>query len=1261
MTTYYGKDWQQSKGLRCQAVFALRFSQTLSLEQQDLLSLIIQAQPAVVASNIDTAFTVWPRLGNQSPWSSKALDIVHSCGLSHITHIEKGLCYSTPSSDTVQHKELFDPMTESLVLDSTTDIFAGPDSAEKFNINIELQSLNDLQKIDRQHGFALSDEEIQFLYRRYKALGRSPTLTELFMFAQVNSEHCRHKIFNASWSIDAVPQNRTLFDGIRSTFKAHKNNVTSAYSDNAAVMLGRRVPYISIDTDGYYSSQLLDVDILMKVETHNHPTAISPFPGAGTGVGGEIRDEGAVGRGSKPKAGLCGYSVSDLQLSATANTESGYIGYPDRIATAQQIMLEAPIGAAAFNNEYGRPNINGYFRSFFQCIDGIFYGYHKPIMIAGGMGNVRRELVDKPSIRAGDKLVVLGGPSMLIGIGGGSASSVDGGNISADLDFSSVQRQNPEMQRRCQEVIDRCSAMGVESPILFIHDVGAGGLSNALPELVHHSALGGRFDVAQIARNSDSMNLTELWCNEAQERYVLAIKPEKYKQFQQICARENALYYCVGEAISAQKITLINSANDDEVLFDMPMDILFGSASKTRIAIKQCPVPKSKRIEYRQQSLQQAIECVLSHPTVASKNYLITIGDRSITGQVVRDQMVGRYQVPVADYAMTCMGFDSFHGEAMAMGERAPIAIVDASASARIAVAEALTNICSSGVQSLSDIAISANWMCAGSSDIELLKLHRGVTAITEGFMQELGINIPVGKDSLSMKTRWSDQKSEQREVIAPMSLIVSAFASVADVRTAITPELQLAEPSIIVWVEMGKARMAGSILQQSLQQFSTDAPDIDATALKNLLQTLIELQKQGLILASHDRSDGGLIATLLEMAFTQKVGLQLQLDNWFSQKPDSAELIPFLFNEEIGVALQVATSNLAQVQNQFQQVGITAQTIAELAPDQQFQLNYKGDNFYSNSVLKLQQLWSQVSFDMQSKRDNPVTSQQEFDTIVADQKGLQQQIPQSLIQYSVPQIVGLKKPKIAVLREQGVNGHIEMAAAFMAAGFECRDINMDDLENGLRLDSFAGIVACGGFSFGDVLGGGSGWAHRILSNTALRDTFQQFFERDNSFSLGVCNGCQMMSQLTEIIPATEYWPKFSHNISRQFEARLTSVRIEKSPSILLSGMEGAVLSVPVAHAEGTVVRTEQQLEPLVCYRFVDSDHRVTTQYPYNPNGSVNGIASVTSTDGRHTIMMPHPERIFRSITMSHTTTDKNTYSPWMAMFNNAYYFHQKL
>lgn len=1218
-------------------------------------------------------FLVTPRPGTISPWSSKATDIVHNCGLSVVERIERGLAYTLEVSTALTSAEqalisqaLHDRMTETVLSEYQDAIvlFSHAEPAALRYVDISTDARAALAHANQAWGLALSVDEIDYLAANYAELGRNPTDVELMMFAQANSEHCRHKIFNADWIIDGKQQDKSLFAMIRNTYQHAPNGILSAYKDNASVMEGFDATRFMPNGEGHeYHYTHEPVHILMKVETHNHPTAISPFPGAATGSGGEIRDEGATGIGSKPKAGLCGFSVSHLKIPGFPRPWEREFGKPERIVSALDIMLEGPIGAAAFNNEFGRPNLAGYFRSFEQEVPGAkgleLRGYHKPIMIAGGLGNIRAGHVEKKPLPEGTPIVVLGGPAMLIGLGGGAASSMASGTSSENLDFASVQRGNPEMQRRCQEVIDRCVALGKNNPILSIHDVGAGGISNAIPEIINDAGHGGKFELRTVPNDEPGMAPMEIWCNEAQERYVLAIAEERLAVFRALCERERAVYALVGTATLDQQL-LVGDSLFDNYPVNLPMNVLLGKPPKMLRDVHHQTFHKPE-LQWEGIELREAVERVLTFPAVASKAFLITIGDRTITGLVARDQMVGPWQVPVADVAVTLTDYVGYTGEAMAMGERTPIALVDPPASGRMAIGEVITNMAAADISKLSDIRLSANWMAAAGYQGEDAALFDTVRAVGEDLCPRLGIAIPVGKDSLSMKTVWQ-QGDTLREMTAPLSLIISGFAPVQDVRKTLTPQLRTDQGDtdlILVDLGKGKNRLAASVLAQVYAQVGHYAPDLDdPQALKDCFEAIQELRSEKLILAYHDRSDGGLLATLAEMAFAGHVGITAHLGDL------ADHVLEALFSEELGVVLQVCHCDTDTVLAVFREAGLGhhVHVIGELNETDELVLTFGHDEVLRLPRIDLQQLWSETSYRMQALRDNAVCAAQEFEQIAdAQDPGLRVKLSFDQDQdIAAPFIHTGVRPSVAILREQGVNGQIEMAAAFDRAGFKAIDVHMTDIISGrVSLKNFKGLVACGGFSYGDVLGAGGGWAKTILLNPRARDEFAAFFARADSFGLGVCNGCQMFSQLREMIAGAAHWPRFYRNTSEQFEARLVNVEVLASPSLFLQGMHGSILPVAVAHGEGRAVfdtaSPEQVLaEGLVSLRYVDHYGQATEHYPENPNGSALGITGLSTEDGRFTTMMPHPERLFRAVQHSWKPDEWLEDGPWLRMFRNA-------
>jgi phosphoribosylformylglycinamidine synthase len=1215
-----------------------------------------------------TLLLVLPRPGTISPWSSKATDIAHNCGLQNIVRVERGVAYYLQSECELTEQQsgflaelLSDRMVETVVSDlqQAEMLFTHQQPRALAQVDILAEGSSALKLANVELGLALADDEIDYLVASFEGLQRNPSDAELMMFAQANSEHCRHKIFNASWTIDGVDEERSLFAMIRNTNNVNGENVLSAYSDNAAVVAGteggRFYPDPASKEYGYSQEP---VHLLMKVETHNHPTAISPYSGAGTGSGGEIRDEGAVGRGSKPKVGMVGFTVSNLQIPDYIQPWESDYGKPGRIVSALDIMIEGPLGGAAFNNEFGRPNICGYFRTFEMDFAGERRGYHKPIMIAGGYGNIRADHVDKPEFDPGAQLVVLGGPAMLIGLGGGAASSMTTGTSSADLDFASVQRQNPEIERRCQEVIDQCWQLGESNPIAFIHDVGAGGLSNALPELVKDGGTGGRFELRKIPNDEPGMSPVEIWCNEAQERYVLAILPVDIERFKAICQRERCPYAVVGEATESKQITLVDDHFGNSPV-DLPMSVLFGKAPKmhrsaTKVAL-QSTVFSTEFLD-----LNESVFRVLRHPAVASKSFLITIGDRSVTGMVARDQMVGPWQIPVADCAVTTVTYDSTAGEAMAIGERTPLALIDGPASGRMAIGEAITNISAARIGDIKNIKLSANWMCASGSPGEDEKLYRTVEAVGMDLCPKLGITVPVGKDSMSMRTAWQDANGEGRAVTSPLSLIITGFSPVLDVRKTLTPQLRTDQGNtelLLLDLGAGANRMGGSILAQVFSEFGDTAPDVDdAQALKGFFDVMQASMERGDILAYHDRSDGGLMTTLAEMSFAGHVGVSVDLSGL------DEDTMAVLFTEELGAVVQVLSGSAEALMEKFTDAGVSAHRLGTLNANDSLEISRDGEILFACNRAALQACWSETSYRVASLRDNAECVQQEFDRILHPDLGLSTNLSFDPAEdICAPYINGGAKPRVAIVREQGVNSHVEMGAAFDRAGFTAVDVHMSDLLAGRRtLSEFAGLVACGGFSYGDVLGAGEGWAKTVLFNQQVRDQFQQFFHRPDTFSLGVCNGCQMLSNLKTLIPGAELWPRFVRNLSEQFEARFSLVRIEDSPSVMLQGMAGTHMPIAISHGEGRAefsssdALAELQKSRQIALRFLENNLQVADRYPANPNGSPEGITGVTSVDGRATLMMPHPERVYRTVLNSWHPADWGEDSGWMRIFRNA-------
>ena len=1194
-----------------------------------------------------------PRPGTISPWSSKSTDIARNSGLRSVKRLERGIAYrirgAKPTGRIAIGAELHDRMTEA-VLDSFEDakvLFSATGPAPLGRIDLLKKGRPALTAADKQLGLALADDEIDYLYDAYSALRRDPTDVELMMFAQVNSEHCRHKIFNADWIIDGRRQPKSLFKMIKNTYEQGGQDVLSAYSDNAAVIKGPKAGRFFADKDGKYGYHQEPVHSVIKVETHNHPTAIAPVPGAATGIGGEIRDEAATGRGAKSQMGLAGYRVSNLEIPGASRPWEEAYGKPGRIVSALDIMLEAPVGGASFANEFGRPNLAGYFRTYQQKSGDAVWGYHKPIMIAGGLGNIRDGHVSKNRLPEGALVIQLGGPAMLIGLGGGAASSTGIGSRDADLDFASVQRGNGEMERRTNEVIDSCWSLGGDNPIITIHDVGAGGLSNALPELVHDSGRGAVFELRDIPNAEPGLSPLEIWCNEAQERYVLGIAPADLERFKAICERERCPFAVVGKITDKRQLVVRDRLSGDRPV-DLPMEVLFGKPPRmTREVTRQAV--KTRGLDLDGIKLDDAVKRVLNLPAVGSKKFLITIGDRTVGGLVTRDQMVGPWQVPVSDVAVSAVAFDSAAGEAMAMGERTPLAVINAPAAARMAIAEAITNMAASDIKRLQDIKLSANWMAAAGQDNEDEHLFDSVRAVGEEFAPALGLTIPVGKDSLSMRTEWQEA-GRKKSVTSPVSLIATGFSPVADVGRTLTPQLDLAEDTRLILIDLGtdEPRLGGSALAQVYNLNGGIAPDAEAAKLSDFFDKLTKLKRAGKVLAYHDRSDGGLLATALEMAFASRSGLDLDIAGL------PGNTLEKLFNEELGAVIQVRKSDALGVIRLF---GEAAMDLGRPTKKQDIVISDGGSELYRNSRAELESWWSDTGYRIQKLRDNPESADQEFKAIRDDKDpGIS-----PLITFKPSAKKYEDKPKVAIFREQGVNGHIEMAAAFDRAGFTSIDVHMSDIISGrVNLDGFAGLAVSGGFSYGDVLGAGEGWAKSILFNKALRDELSRFFSRPDTFTLGSCNGCQMLAALKDIIPGAQNWPEFMKNTSEQFEARVVMTRVNESPSILFKGMAGSKIPVAVAHGEGRAVfenKAQQQAavkDNLVVMQYVDNYGKVTEAYPANPNGSEQGITSLTTPDGRATIFMPHPERTFMTRQLSWHPADWPEDSPWMQIFRNA-------
>lgn len=1255
-------------------------SRELTKAEEERLASLLTYGDAAEDVRADLAFMVVPRLGTISPWASKATDIVKNCGIEGVLRVERGTVYSLALKVPLTEEEaaqaagvLHDRMTESVVARDfpAENLFVELEGRPMATVALVEEGRPALERANVEMGLALSPDEIDYLTDAFTKIGRNPTDVELMMFAQANSEHCRHKIFNARWTVDGEEREETLFGMIRRTHKMAPQGTITAYADNAAIFEGAEVtrlyprPGSGNEFGRVFERKDEMTHTVFKVETHNHPTAISPFPGASTGSGGEIRDEGATGRGARPKAGLCGFTTSNLNLpelpqgfendsdTVTGEKTDAKYGAPSRIATPLSIMTEGPLGGAAFNNEFGRPNILGYFRTFEANIGGTRYGYHKPIMLAGGIGNIRDDQTKKDVPPAGSLLIVLGGPGMRIGLGGGAASSMTTGSNSEALDFDSVQRGNPEMERRAQEVIDRCWSMGDENPIIAIHDVGAGGLSNAMPELADLSGKGATFDLSKVPVEESGMSPLEIWCNESQERYVIALDAAKIDIFRDFCERERCPFAVLGTITEEADLKLTRPEETPAV--DMPMEVLLGKAPRMHRDVAhvetKLSVFKSEGLD-----LAKAVTDVLRHPTVGSKSFLITIGDRSVGGLVSRDQMVGPWQVPVADCGVTTLGFETNRGEAMSMGERTPIAVIDAAAASRMAVGEALTNIAAADVK-LPEVKLSLNWMAACGAKGEDAKLFDAVKGASD-FCVALGISVPVGKDSLSMRTAWEDN-GEKKSVTSPVSLIASAAAPVGDVTLTLTPELRKI-PSVLVLADLGcgRARMGGSILAQVAQRFGDTAPDCeDPAMLARFMGALRTLVNEGAVVAYHDRADGGLAATASEMMFASRLGVKLDL----TSLTKDADVFAALFNEELGGLMQVPAEKAARVAEVMREAGLASvcHFVGEVVDDDALTISANGAELARLDRADLQKAWTEVSWQIARGRDNPACADSEFARIERkDDTGLFAKTTFDVNEdVAAPMILTGVRPKIAILREQGVNSQTEMAAAFTRAGFDAYDVHMTDLLTGRAdLAEFTGLACCGGFSYGDVLGAGGGWAKTILHNDRMVEMFRTFFNREDTFGLGICNGCQMMSHLRDLIPGASHWPEFVRNTSEQFEARLVNVEVLESPSIFFAGMAGSVMPVVNSHGEGRVqfLRPEDAALVKAAARFVDPCGNPTEVYPYNPNGSKGGLTSVTTEDGRFTIMMPHPERSHRAQQLSWHPAEWTDASGWMRMFRNA-------
>ncbi|MGJ8654642.1 MAG: phosphoribosylformylglycinamidine synthase [Opitutaceae bacterium] len=1282
----------------------------------------------------DGGFFVTPRKGTISPWSTKATDIFHNCALNDVARVERGIHFriSTAEGLLLGIEELglallalHDRMTEA-VYDDVADFFAHFEPAPLRTVPLMAEGPESFRKANIDWGLAMSPEEIDYLVAAYQKMERDPTDAELVMFSQVNSEHCRHKIFNADWIVDGEKSELSLFSMIRNTHKLAPEGTLSAYSDNCGVIAGAPAAWFEVNQRGdqrNYRHTEAQLDILCKVETHNHPTAISPFPGAATGVGGEIRDEGATGIGGRPKAGLSGFMVSNLEVPGYPLPWEKHIAeHPTRLASPMDIMIEGPIGGASFGNEFGRPQLCGMFRTLQLEHNDRHRGYHKPIMVAGGMGNLKREHVLKKEIPPTALIIQLGGPAMKIGLGGGAASSIAAGAQSEALDFDSVQRGNPEMERRCQQVIDGCIALGDENPMLSIHDIGAGGLSNGLPELVEKT--GGKFHLRNVHNEDSSMSPMEIWCNESQERYVMGVMPDRIEEFKAICERERCPVAVVGEATNDNRLVLEDSHFENNPI-DMEMGVLLGKTPKMLRDVKR-KVEDHAELDVSEIQLPDAIDRVLRFPAVANKTFLITIADRTITGMVTRDQMVGPWQTPVADVAVTSTSMDTYTGEAMAIGERTPMAILNAPASGRIAIGECLTNLAASNVGKIGNIKLSANWMVAAGEDGEDANLYDTVKTVGMEICPALGISIPVGKDSMSMRTSWQDSKGKDQKQVSPLSLMVTGFSSVEDVRKTVTPDLKSTDSALLLLdLGAGKNRMGGSTLAQVYNQIGKETPDLDdPKKFLGFFAAIQELLESESILSYHDKGDGGLLATLAEMSFAGRKGQNIVLDKLVGEQGElrtsnverstsngesenskldvrrsTLDVLSALFNEELGAVIELDKTKLAEVLAILAKHGVSdiAHHIGNTSSEPTLNISLNNEQLFSDSVTNLNRAWSELTFHMQSQRDNPACAREEYDALLDDSNkgtiikptfdpdapanvgallaktaasesaapestyipGLSNNLPTS----KLPNLQTGTQPKMAVFREQGINGQNEMAFAFDRAGFQSIDVHMTDLLAGrVDLKDFAGLVACGGFSYGDVLGAGSGWAKSVLYNAKLADMFQAFFERSDSFTLGVCNGCQMISQLKDIIPGAEHWPQFKRNRSEQFEARYANVEVMESPSIFFKGMEGSLLPIPVAHGEGRADFSQTgDFEKcltgnLISARYIDGNGEPTEVYPANPNGSPAGTTAFTTTDGRATIMMPHPERLFRSVQMSYRTpgTFEGEAGPWLKMFQNA-------
>jgi phosphoribosylformylglycinamidine synthase len=1299
-------------------------SAPLSTEDTERLSAMLtygEPVPETQYEGVTEEFFVIPRLGTISPWASKATDIAHNCGMAHIHRVERGVAFTVVLKSGIlgtgfgAAKKLAEDEIQAvaaLLHDRMTEtVLRSADQAQALFTDLESRPLEQIDVLGRGHaalveanatmGLALAEDEIDYLFEAFARVQRNPTDVELMMFAQANSEHCRHKIFNAEWTIDGVKQDKSLFQMIKNTHQLQPKGTIVAYSDNSAIMEGAdALRFFPQAGSQAYAPVTQLTHTLMKVETHNHPTAISPFPGASTGAGGEIRDEGATGRGAKPKAGLTGFTVSNLYLpdavqpwENAANVNSAdkmgsdkAYGKPERIASPLQIMVDGPLGGAAFNNEFGRPNLGGYFRVYEQNVgataigENTVYGYHKPIMIAGGIGNISADHTHKNDIPVGSLLLQLGGPGMRIGMAGAAASSMATGTNTADLDFDSVQRGNPEMERRAQEVINSCWQLGAENPIISIHDVGAGGISNAFPEITNDAKRGATFDLRKVPLEESGMSPKEIWSNESQERYVLAISPDDLPRFAAICERERCPFAAVGVATEERQLRLIDPITNTSPV-DMPMDVLLGKPPKMHRNVEHVK-DQFKPVDVTGLDLEEVARRVLLLPTVADKSFLITIGDRTVGGMSVRDQMVGPWQVPVADCAVTTLSFEGYKGEAMAMGERTPVAVIDAAASGRMAVGEAITNIAAAPIADISQIKLSANWMAACGQPGQDAALFDTVKAVGMELCPALGVSIPVGKDSLSMRTTWNED-GENKAVVSPVSLIVSSFAPVTDVRKTLTPQLRtdLGDTSLIlIDLGRGKNRLGASVLAQVTQQLGNDAPDVDNPAdLKAFFAAIQQLNNDGKLLAYHDRSDGGLYATLCEMAFAGRAGVSVNLDiltmegehasdhgdakNWASQVGERRNDLTLraLFNEELGAVVQVKTSEKSDVMNVLRSfdLGACSHIIGKVNDRGVVEFTRDTKVIYNKRRSELHRLWSETSWRIARLRDNPACVDQEYDRLLDEQDpGFTPKLVHDLtVNIAAPFIATGARPTVAILREQGVNSHIETAWAMHQAGFNTVDVHMSDLIAGrAKLDDFKGLIAVGGFSYGDVLGAGEGWAKTILFNPELKAAFAEFFGRGDTFGLGVCNGCQMMSNLKSIIPGADAWPKFTRNKSEQFEARFGMVEVMESPSIFFQDLAGMHAPLAIAHGEGYAdfSQTGDITKVVKALRYIDNRGAATEVYPFNPNGSPEGLTAVTTPDGRFTVMMPHAERVARTVTMSWHPDGWGEDSPWARMFQNA-------